>query len=144
MSRCKFEMNRLHGEAYYAPVSPNLDTMESMKTAISDGRAAVTLKHPEDLPLSIQAAVETNTQYQIINDVNEGRSLMFAEHRRISNQEVDSDQVDEYVKSLIEAGDVVLVLSSINDKGILELDSFWKRYRELETDRAQFLDSLKV
>ena len=128
----------------------DLDSMNSMKAAVSNNRAVVIPRlHQEDVPVAIQAAAETNTQYRIITDADQARSLMYRELSRTSddNRENEVNPVYlnylEQVKGRIEAGGAALVLSYIDDKGVLELSSFWRRLRGLEADHARYLESLE-
>ena len=126
MSEIGFNTNRAnHGSHTY---TPRLDTIESMKAAIRKNRAIARLEYPEDLPLSMQAAIDTHTQFQPTRDPGEARSLMFAECDRTGCQ--FPEQLDERTKDVIKAGGAVVVLA-MEDKGS-GLSDFWRRYRELE------------
>lgn len=126
MSEIRFNINRAnYGSHTYMP---RLDTIESMKAAIRNNMAISRLEHPEDLPLSMQAAIDTHTQFQPTRDPGEARSLMFAERDRTGYQ--FPEQLDERTKDAIKAGGAVVVLV-MEDKES-GLSDFWKRYRELE------------
>ena len=99
-----------------------------MKAAIRNDMAIARLEHPKDLPLSMQAAIDTHTQFQPTRDPGEARSLMFAERDRTGYQ--FPEQLDERTKDAIKAGGAVVVLV-MEDKES-GLSDFWQRYRELE------------
>lgn len=128
MSEIRFNTNRAnYGSHTY---TPRLDTIESMKAAIRNDMAIARLEHPKGLPLSMQAAIDTHTQFQPTRDPGEARSLMFAERDRTGYQ--FPEQLDERTKDkdAIKAGGAVVVLV-MEDKES-GLSDFWKRYRELE------------
>ena len=126
MSEIRFNTNRAnYGSHTY---TPRLDTIESMKAAIRNNMAIARLEHPEDLPFSMQAAIDTHTQFQPTRDPGEARSLMFAERDRTGYQ--FPEQLDERTKGIIKAGGAVIVLANKSRES--GLSDFWKRYRELE------------
>ena len=126
MSEIRFNINRAnYGSHTYMP---RLDTIESMKAAIRNNMAISRLEHPEDLPLSMQAAIDTHTQFQPTRDPGETRSLMFAERDRTGYQ--FPEQLDERTKGIIKAGGAVIVLANKSRES--GLSDFWQRYRELK------------
>ena len=126
VSEIRFNTNRAnYGSHTY---TPRLDTIESMKAAVRKNMAIARLERPEDLPLTMQAAIDTHTQFQPTRDSGEAHSLMFAECDRTGYQ--FPEQLDERTKDAIKAGGAVVVLV-MEDKES-GLSDFWKRYRELE------------
>lgn len=107
---------------------PRFDTIESMKAAVRNNMVIVRLEHPKDLPLSMQAAIDTHTQFQPTRDPGEARSLMFAECDRTGCQ--SPEQLDERTKGIIKAGGAVIVLADKSRES--GLSDFWQRYRELK------------
>ena len=126
MSEIRFNINRANYGSHTS--TPRLDTIESMKAAVRNNRAIARLEHPKDLPLSMQAAIDTHTQFQPTRGPGEARSLMFADCDRTHYQ--FPEQLDERTKDAIKAGGAVVVLV-MEDKES-GLSDFWKRYRELE------------
>lgn len=103
VSEIRFNKNRAnYGSHTYTPM---LDTIESMKAAVRNNMAIARLEHPKDLPLSMQAAIDTHMQFQPTRDPGEARSLMFAECDR------------------------TVLADKSRESG---LGDFWKRYRELK------------
>ena len=126
VSEIRFNTNRAnYGSHTY---TPRLDTIESMKAAVRNNMAIARLEHPKDLPLSMQAAIDTHTQFQPTRDPGEARSLMFAECDRTGYQ--FPEQLDERTKGIIKAGGAVIVLANKSRES--GLSDFWKRYRELK------------
>lgn len=107
---------------------PRLDTIESMEAAVRNNTAIARLESPEDLPLSMQAAIDTHTQFQSTRDPGEARSLMFAECDRIGYQ--FPERLDKRTKGIIKASGAVIVLANKSRES--GLSDFWKRYRELK------------
>lgn len=131
MSEIRFNTNRAnpnranHGSHTY---TPRLDTIKSMKAAIRNNMAIARLEHPKDLPLIMQAAIDTHTQFQPTRDPGEARSLMFAERDRTGYQ--FPEQLDKRTKGIIKAGGAVIVLA--DKSGESGLSDFWQRYYELK------------
>ena len=99
MSEIRFNINRANYESHTS--TPRLDTIKSMKAAVRNNMAIARLEHPEDLPLSMQAAIDTHTQFQPTRDPGEARSLMFAECDRTHYQ--FPEQLDERTEDTIKA-----------------------------------------
>ena len=122
----RFNINRAnYGSHTYMP---RLDTIESMKAAVRNDMAIARLEHPEDLPLSMEAAIDTHTQFQSTRDSGEARSLMLAECYRTHYR--FPEWLDERTKDAIKAGGAVIVLACKDEE--TGLSEFWKRRRELE------------
>ena len=126
MSEIRFDINRANYGSHTS--TPRLDTIESMKAAVRNNMAIARLEHPEDLPLSMQAAIDTHTQFQPTRDPGEARSLMFAECYRTHYR--FPEWLDERTKDAIKAGGAVIVLACKDEE--TGLSEFWKRRRELE------------
>ena len=126
MSEIRFDINRANYGSHTS--TPRLDTIESMKAAVRNNMAIARLEHPEDLPLSMQAAIDTHTQFQPTRDPVEARSLMFAECYRTHYR--FPEWLDERTKDAIKAGGAVIVLACKDEE--TGLSEFWKRRRELE------------
>ena len=126
VSEIRFNTNRAnYGSHTY---TPRLDTIESMKAAIRNDMAIARLEYPKDLPLSMQAAIDTHTQFQPTRDPGEARSLMFAECDRTGYQ--FPEQLDERTEDTIKTGGAVIVLACKDEE--TGLSEFWKIRRELE------------
>lgn len=126
MSEIRFDINRANYGSHTS--TPRLDTIESMKAAVRNNMAIARLEHPEDLPLSMQAAIDTHTQFHPTRDPGEARSLMFAECYRTHYR--FPEWLDERTKDAIKAGGAVIVLACKDEE--TGLSEFWKRRRELE------------
>lgn len=126
VSEIRFNTNRAnYGSHTY---TPRLDTIEYMKAAVRNNMAIARLENPEGLPITMQAAIDTHTQFQPTRDPGEARSLMFAECDRTGYQ--FPEQSDERTKGIIKAGGAVIVLADKSRES--GLGDFWKRYRELK------------